>query len=156
MAEGTIAAEQQPAISCRNSRPSTILRLRTAASVLLRVMAKVKTLSEAETARRRAVTGLRNLGRDDDADRIDALSTTEYAAEKGFEIVGENANPHRRTTMPRKSKDDIIENLKDQVADLEAENEELQGQLEEISDVISGTDADEGDEEDDSEDEDLN
>ena len=56
-------------------------------------MAKLKTLSEAETTHRRAVTGLRNLGRDADADRIDALSTHEYAAEKGFEIVTENANP---------------------------------------------------------------
>src|SRR5262245_11585232 len=105
-------------------------------------MPKLKTLSEVETARRRAITGLQNLGREEDADRIAALSTREYAAEKGFEIVGENANPYRRMTMARKSKDDIITDLKDQISDLESENEELQGQLEEIGDVISGPDED--------------
>ena len=82
------------------------------------------------------------------------MSAREYAAEKGFEIVGENANPYRRTTMPRISKDDIIADLKDQIADLESENEELQGQLDEIGDVISGPDEDEDDLEEDSEDED--
>jgi hypothetical protein len=38
-------------------------------------------------ARRRAITGLRNLGWDEDADRIEDLSAREYADEKGFEIV---------------------------------------------------------------------
>jgi hypothetical protein len=42
------------------------------------------------------VTGLRNLGRDDEADRYDTMSANEYAEEKGFEIVG---NPGRRTAM---------------------------------------------------------
>jgi predicted AlkP superfamily phosphohydrolase/phosphomutase len=110
-------------------------------------VARVKTLSEAETARRRAVTGLRNFGRDDDADRIDALSTREYAAERGFEIIGENTNPHRRMNMPRKSMADVIADLKDQVADLESENEELQGRLDDISEVISGPDEDDEDDE---------
>src|SRR5262245_3674754 len=108
-------------------------------------MPKLKTLSEAETARRRAVTGLHNFGREEDADRIAALSTREYAAEKGFEIVGENANPYRRMTMARKSKDNIIADLKDQIADLESENEELQGQLDAIGAVIRGPDAEEDD-----------
>jgi hypothetical protein len=115
-------------------------------------VAKIKTLSEAETSRRRAVTGLRNLGRDDDADRIDALSTHEYAAERGLEIVGEN-NPNRRMYMPRKSMADVISDLKDQVADLESENEKLQGRLDDISEVISGPDED-GDEDEEDEDED--
>jgi hypothetical protein len=57
------------------------------------VKTKVQTLAQAETARRRAVVGLHNLGRDDDADRIDSLSTEEYAAERGIEII---PNPQRR------------------------------------------------------------
>jgi hypothetical protein len=57
------------------------------------VKTKVQTLAQAETARRRAVVGLHNLGRDDDADRIDGMSTEEYAAERGIEII---PNPQRR------------------------------------------------------------
>ena len=118
-------------------------------------MAKLKTLSEAETARRGAITGLRNLGRDDDADRIEGMSTREYAAEKGVEIIAENTNPHRRMTMPRKSKEAIIAELTDRLSDLEDENQQLTDQLEQIQDVLSGPDEDEdddGDEEDDEDD----
>src|SRR5262249_50753862 len=109
----------------------------------------IKTLLEAETARRRAVVGLRNLGRDRDADRIERMSTNEYASTKGFELI--EGNPLRRTTtMPRRSKDQIISDLQDQVADLESENEDLQSRLDEIADVVSGPgEGDEGDEDDD-------
>ena len=49
----------------------------------------------------------------------------------------------------------MIADPKDQIADLESENEELQGQLDDIAGVISGTDADEDDEEDGSDSEGL-
>src|SRR5262245_58369038 len=154
MAQAQMAEKDQHrrtavAIRCSNSRVRLYPRRHAARGVLLLAMLKLKTLSEAETARRRAITGLHNLGREEDADRIAALSTREYATEKGFEIVGESANAYRRITMPRKSKDDIIADLKDQIADLESENEELQGQLDEIGDVISGPDEDEDDPDDD-------
>ena len=108
-------------------------------------MAKLKTISEAETARRRAVTGLRNLGRNEDAERTESLSARQYAEEKGFEIIGEN-NPHWRMNMPRKTKDEMIAELRDEVGDLEAENEELQGRLDDVADIIGGEDDEEDDE----------
>src|SRR2546422_2925517 len=99
---------------------------------MLRGVAKLKTLSEAETARRRAVTGLRNLGRDEDADRIDSLSTREYAEEKGFEII---ENPRRRNCfMARRTKS--REELEAELEELKAENEELQSENEELQDQI--------------------
>jgi hypothetical protein len=113
-------------------------------------MAKLKTISEAETARRRAVTGLRNLGRKEEADRIESLSARQYAEEKGFEIVGGN-NPYWRTSMPRRTKDEIIVELRGEVADLESENEELQSKLDEVADIIGGEDDEEDDEQEDDE-----
>ena len=103
-------------------------------------MAKLKTLSEAETARRRAITGLRNLGRDDNADRIEGLSAREYADERGIEII-ENPSRRRRIMASRiKSR----EELEAELEELQAENEELQetvdeleGQLDDISEIIA-------------------
>ena len=114
-------------------------------------MAKLKTLSEAETARRRAVTGLHNLGLDDDADRIEGLTTREYADEKGFEIV---ENPTRRTrTMARRTKSRA--ELEAELEAAQAENEELQesvdelqGQLDDISEILSPEEEDEDEERD--------
>jgi hypothetical protein len=116
-------------------------------------MAKLKTLSEAESARRRAVTGLRNLGRDNEADRYESMSAGEYAEDKGIELV---ENPfRRRCSMARtKTASELraeIADLKDQVATLEDANEDLQGQIDEIAQIASG----DGDEEDELADEDL-
>src|SRR5689334_742255 len=114
-------------------------------------MAKVKTLSEAERARRRAVTGLRNLGRDDEADRYESMSAREYATDKGIELV---QNPNRRRCSMARTKTAAelrgeIADLKDQVSTLEEENENLQGQIDEIAQIASGAADDEDDDEDD-------
>ena len=109
---------------------------------------KLKTLSEAEATRRRAITGLHNLGMDDDADRIDGLSTREYAAEKGFEIVENPARRNRRMARRIKSRTE----LEAEVEALQAENEDLQGQLDDISEIL---DSDEEDEDGGGTDEDL-
>ena len=115
-------------------------------------MAKVKTLSEAETARRRAVTGLLNLGRDEDADRIDSLSTQEYADEKGFEII---ENPRRRNcfmakrTKSREELEAELEELKAENQELQSENEELQDQIDAVAEAIGVEEEDEEDEEED-------
>jgi hypothetical protein len=125
--------------------PITLLDAGQALRVGYPHMAKLKTLSEAETARRRAVTGLRNLGRDDDADRYADMSPREYADEKGFEIV---ENP-RRISMARQSAPALrnqIADLKDRVRDLEDENETLTEKLDNISDVLE---TDESEDEDD-------
>jgi uncharacterized protein (DUF3084 family) len=114
-------------------------------------MAKLKTLSEAETARRRAITGLHNLGRDEDADRIEGLSAREYAQEKGIEIV---ENPRRRNRMPRQTKtraelEADIDALQAENDDLQESVDDLQGQLDDISDILNpedeGDDSDDGD-----------
>lgn len=119
---------------------------------------KRKTLSEAETARRRAVTGLRNLGRDDEADRYDSMSADEYAEDKGIELV-ENPFGRRRSNMARQKgpaelRAEIAE-LKDQVTELEGENENLQDQLDQITDIVAPEEEGEDEDLDDDSDDDL-
>jgi hypothetical protein len=111
-------------------------------------LGQIKTLSEAETARRRAVTGLRNLGRDEDADRIDGLSPQQYAEEKGWEIIQNNP---RRNYMPRtKSRSDLQ-------AELDEANdyiEQLEGKLDDIAGIAGDEDDDTSTDEDGDEDSD--
>jgi hypothetical protein len=47
---------------------------------------KVKTISEVETARRRAITGLRNLGLDDQAAHVEGLSARDYAERRDLRL----------------------------------------------------------------------
>lgn len=120
---------------------------------------KLKTLSEAETARRRAVTGLRNLDRDDEADRYDSISANEYAEDKGIELV-ENPFGRRRSMARQKSSAELraeISELKDQVTELEGENENLQDQLDQITDIVAPEEEEDDDDEelDDNGDDDL-
>ncbi|MEP6539756.1 MAG: hypothetical protein ABJF23_30785, partial [Bryobacteraceae bacterium] len=46
-----------------------------------------------------AVTGLRNLGKEDEAERFDDMTATDYAEHKGIEL---RENPSRRTTIMAK------------------------------------------------------
>jgi hypothetical protein len=120
-------------------------------------MAKLKTLSEAEGARRRAVTGLRNLGRDDEAGRYESMSAREYAEDKGIELV-ENPHPRRTNVASQKTAAQLreeIADLKGQVTGLEEENESLQSQIDEIAQIAGGEDTDEDEDELDEEDDDL-
>lgn len=83
------------------------------------VAKKLKSLSEAETARRRAVTGLRNLGRYDEVDRYESMSAHEYAEDKGIELV-ENPFGRRYGMARQKSSTELrteIAELKEQVTD---------------------------------------
>ena len=111
-------------------------------------MPKLKTLSEAETARRRAITGLRNLGRDEDADRIEGLSTREYADGKGFEII---ENPYRRRFMAtrkaptRAELEDRVAELEEQLEDVEQERDELQEQIDQVADLVAPPEEEEED-----------
>lgn len=94
------------------------------------------TRSEAETKRRKAVEFLRRIGKDDDAERFEAMSPEDYAAHKGAELL---KNPTRRFLMARKTVEDYraeIADLKDENAELQEENESLAGQLDGIQDIL--------------------
>jgi hypothetical protein len=116
-------------------------------------MRKLMTIAEAETARRRAVTGLRNLGRDDDADYYDDLDAMEYADVKGIELIAENPDERTCTKMPRaKTAAELreqIADLKERVGELEDENESLSEQLDNIADIVSPDDDQDDDTDDD-------
>jgi hypothetical protein len=121
-------------------------------------MAKLKTLSEAESARRRAITGLRNLGRDEEAERYESMSARDYAEEKGVELV---ENPFQRSCSMARQKTPAelraeIAELKDQVTTLEDENEDLQSQIDEIAQIAGGdVDTEEDSEEEEGDEDDL-
>jgi chromosome segregation ATPase len=107
---------------------------------------KLKTLSEADAARRGAVTGLTNLGREDEADRISRLSTKEYAGERGFEIVG--GNPFNRSEimakrMTRAELEDRVTELEEQLEDVEEERDDLQEKVDSIAELVGEEDEDE-------------
>lgn len=70
-------------------------------------------------------------------------SLEDYAERRKFEIT----NPQRRATMAKTVQDyrDEIADLKDQIDDLEGANEALQGQLDDIADIV--VPEDEGDDE---------
>jgi hypothetical protein len=86
------------------------------------------------------------LGDSERADEIRAESIEDYAERRKFEIT----NPQRRAIMAKTVQDyrDEIADLKDQIGDLEDSNEALQGQLDDISDIVSPEDEAEDDESD--------
>src|SRR4051794_7175906 len=89
---------------------------------------KLMSPAQAETARRRAVTGLRNLGKDDDADRFDSMDAREYAEQKGIEI---HENPTRSTHMAgRKTAAQLkaeLEEANDYIEQLESKLDDIVG-----------------------------
>src|SRR5688572_4339075 len=101
------------------------------------------TQSEAETKRQKAVSFLRRIGKDDEAERFEAMDAREYAEHKGAELVA-NPNWSYKTMARGKSKAELQ-------AELDESNdrvEELEAKLDEIAGLVSG-------ENDEDEDEDL-
>ena len=97
------------------------------------------TRSEAETKRRKAVEFLRRIGKDQDAERFEAMTPQEYAEHKGAELL---ENPFRRCSMARRRRtvaelEAEIADLQEQVDDLEGENETLQDQLDEVASIVA-------------------
>ena len=80
------------------------------------------------------------------ADEIRDESVEHYAERRKFEIT----NPQRGATMAKTVQDyrDEIADLKDQLGDLEDANEALQGQLDDIVDIVSPEDEDEDEDDD--------
>ena len=121
------------------------------------------TRREAETKRRRAVEFLRRMGRDDDADRFEAMDAEDYAAHKGAELL---PNPHWRQTMARQMNPtagelsetlEEIADLAEEALDPELTREEVVAKIKELANVAAGeseADEDEEAEEDEEADED--
>lgn len=109
---------------------------------------KLMTPSEAETKRQKAVTFLRRIGKDDGADRFEAMDAREYAEHKGAELI---ENPNRSyETMPRgKSKAELQAELDESRGYIE----DLEAKLDDIVGLASGDDDTEEEDDDDDEEE---
>ena len=108
---------------------------------------KLLTRGEVETKRLKAVEFLRRIGKEENADRFEAMDSAEYAEHKGVALLENPRRMKRSKTMPRgKSK-----------AELEAELDEAQDYIEQLEgklDDIAGIAADEDEEEEEGEGED--
>jgi hypothetical protein len=97
--------------------------------------------SEAETKRQQAIEFLHRIGKDDDAERFEAMSPEEYAEHKGAELL-ENPNLYRRRNHMAgisKTKDQLQAEL-DEATDY---IEELEGKLDDIAGIATDEDEDE-------------
>jgi predicted RNase H-like nuclease (RuvC/YqgF family) len=119
---------------------------------------KFMTPSEAETKRQQAVAFLHRIGNDDLAEEFEAMDARDYAEHKGAALI---ENPKgRNTRMARKTIDDYKDEnaeLKDQVSELDDENQALREKLEDIVGIVNGDeeqeDGEDGEDDDDGEDE---
>jgi hypothetical protein len=99
---------------------------------------------EAETKRRKAVDFLRRVGRDDDADRFEAMDVEDYAAHHGAELL---PNPYRRSIMARQMNPTVgelsetleeIADLAEEALDPELTREEVVAKIKELANVATG------------------
>ena len=100
-----------------------------------------------QSRKEKAVRFVRDvLGDPERAEEIEEESLEDYAARRKIQLI----KTARRGTMPKKTLEDYraeVADLKDQLGELEEENENLQDQLDSISDIVAGEE--EEDEEDD-------
>src|SRR5579883_2946393 len=66
--------------------------------------AKVFTYDQAEARKDRGVEGLRNMGQDDNADKLDDETVEEYAERKGITLVNPKKKTARKTAVRRTGK----------------------------------------------------
>jgi hypothetical protein len=85
------------------------------------------------------------LGDSDRADEIADESVEDYAARKGIEI---SANPSGQKRRKPVGNIPSREELRERIAELEDENQELQDRLDSIADIVGAEDEDEDDSED--------
>ena len=99
---------------------------------------KQLTPKQVEGRKRQAVRFVRDVLDDPDrADEIERESLEDYAARRKIQM----SNPERKFIMarPRKTIEEYkaeVDDLKDQVSELEEENEALAGQLDEIQEIL--------------------
>jgi hypothetical protein len=122
------------------------------------IVRKQMTRGEAETKRRKAVEFLRRMGRDDDAERFEAMDADEYAAHKDASLL---PNPQWRQTMARKMNPTVgelnetleeIADLAEEALDPELTREEVGAKVKELADVAAGESEEDEDEETDQDD----
>jgi hypothetical protein len=116
---------------------------------------KALTREQLQSRKDKAVRFTRDVvGDADRADEIASESLEDYAERRQIQL----SNP-RRTFMARKTVADYraeLTELKEQVRDLEDENENLQSQLDQVADIVGGEEEEEAEDEDsDSDDEEL-
>lgn len=106
---------------------------------------KTLTRKQLESRKAKAVRFTRDVRGDDDrADEIEDESLEDYAQERRIKL----SNPKGGRNMPALTRRE----LQERIQELEAENEDLQSRLDEISDIVAGNgDAEEEDEEEDEE-----
>src|SRR5271166_1119139 len=95
----------------------------------------MKSLTRQQLERRKAqaVRFTRDVREDDDrADEIEDESLEDYAQERRIKLVNPKG-ARKMSVLTRRE-------LQDRIQELEAENEELQSRLDEISDIVGGDD----------------
>lgn len=104
---------------------------------------KALTREQLERRKEKAVRFTRDVLDDPDrADEIADESLEDYAERKKIAV----SNPRRKRNMARRVK--TREELQEEIADLKAENQELQDQLDSIADIVAPADEDEDEDED--------
>jgi predicted RNase H-like nuclease (RuvC/YqgF family) len=99
-------------------------------------VAKTKTLAEIERMKAKAVRFVADvLGDEDRAAEIEEESPESYATRKRIAITNPNRRRYKVAKTIQDYKDDIA-GLKDEIAELEETNEELEGQLDAISEIL--------------------
>ncbi len=105
---------------------------------------KALTRDQVQSRKDQAVRFTRDVLEDPDrADEIEDESLEDYAERRKFTIT----NPDRRSTHMADGKTKA--ELEAQIDDLEAENQDLQDQLDAIADIVGGSDDDSDDDEED-------
>ena len=108
---------------------------------------KSLTREQVEGRKEKAVRFVRDVL--DDPDRADAIadeSIEDYAERRKFQII----NPKRRVNSMATKQD-----LEERISELEEENEQLQSRLDEILEIVTPPEEEDGEEEGEDEDEDL-
>jgi hypothetical protein len=125
------------------------------------IVRKQMSRGEAETKRRKAADFLRRVGRDDDADRFEAMDADEYAAHKGAQLL---PNPNWRQTMARQMNPTAgelsetlaeIADLAEEALDPELTREEVVAKIKELADVAAGESEEDEDEHEETDQDDL-
>ena len=106
-------------------------------------------LGEAETKRGQAIQFLERVG--GDSGKFEEMDAKQYAESRGFQVL-ENPQPQKVvTTMTKQEMAETLDqasDLVDEALDPELTREELVGKMKELSDLISGEEPDEDEDQD--------